>query len=81
MNTTILKKVIDSLREENPKIDYVLGMLETLYEMQDKPATSPATYVPVINTRPQDLDETAMLEAKAISAVETIKALNLNSEV
>lgn len=30
----ILKKAIEELKAEKPRIDYVLGMLETLYEMQ-----------------------------------------------
>jgi len=30
MNSTILERAIELLKEEKPKIDYVLGMLETL---------------------------------------------------
>lgn len=35
MNANILKKCLDELKKSSPKIDYVIGMLETLYEMQD----------------------------------------------
>lgn len=36
MNTKILQKCITELKTEKPKIDYVLGMLETLMEMTGK---------------------------------------------
>lgn len=33
MNTNILNKCVEELKKENPKLDYVLGMLETIIEM------------------------------------------------
>lgn len=40
MNQTILKKVIDELKKDEPNTQYVLGILETLYEMNG-PITPP----------------------------------------
>lgn len=33
MNTNILKKCVEELKKESPKIDYVLGMLESVIEL------------------------------------------------
>jgi hypothetical protein len=41
----IIKKCIDELNKENPKLDYVRGMLEVLFE-QDTPPTP--TFKPAI---------------------------------
>lgn len=62
--TNILQKCIKELKEEKPKIDYVLGMLEVLSEMSDKPLitqTQPAyetkpNFIPAIPT--SSFDET-----------------------
>ena len=35
MNADILKKAVDELKKEKPNIDYVRGMLETLYELEN----------------------------------------------
>ena len=43
MNANILKKCIDKLKEEKPDIQYVLGMLETLFEMQQMTTASGLT--------------------------------------
>ncbi len=43
MNTKLLKKCIDELNKPEPNIDYLRGMLETLYEMQDFPDIKDAT--------------------------------------
>lgn len=41
MNSDILQKAVDELKKEDPKIEYVLGMLETLIALSDKkPATT-----------------------------------------
>lgn len=34
MNTSILKKCLDELNKENPRKDYVIGMIETLIDTQ-----------------------------------------------
>lgn len=42
MNTNILKKCVDELKKETPKIDYVLGMLESVIELSGQtPVVSP----------------------------------------
>jgi hypothetical protein len=33
MNNKILQKCVDELKKESPKIDYVLGMLESVIEL------------------------------------------------
>ncbi len=33
MNTNILRKCVEELKQESPKIDYILGMLETVIEL------------------------------------------------
>ena len=35
MNTNILQKCVDALKEKDPDLSYVRGMLETLIEMGD----------------------------------------------
>ena len=38
MNTNILQKCINELKNEKPKLEYVIGVLETLIDMSpDKP--------------------------------------------
>jgi hypothetical protein len=37
MHTLILKKCVEELKKENPKIDYILGMLETIIELSNEP--------------------------------------------
>lgn len=45
MNTNILQKVIDELNKDNPRLDYVKGILETLVE-----AVPEITSTPINNT-------------------------------
>jgi hypothetical protein len=91
MNTNILKKCIDKLRDiktdevSSSEVQYVLGMLETLYEMQTDKAdlagivssTPPAARVVLPTGKKTDapVDEAAVLDAKARAALETIKDL------
>lgn len=44
MQNTILQKCVEELKKENPKLDYVLGMLETVIEMSNSTPSVP--YVP-----------------------------------
>ncbi len=37
MNKKLLQKVIDELKAEKPSLPYVLGMLETMMEMDSEP--------------------------------------------
>jgi len=87
MNSSILKKVIEELGNETPRLDYVRGMLETLYEIETIPAfeTYPSLHetaikvsnkvgVPArINGEPND--EAAILDARARAAIESVKAM------
>lgn len=81
----IIKKCITELKTEKPKIDYVLGMLETLEEMQPAPMPIvPATSVPVFGVNPltpppgtvrANTDEKAILDARAKAAIQEVKRL------
>lgn len=43
----ILQKCIDELAKENPKLDYIRGMLEVLVEQEpEKPSTTPLAFTP-----------------------------------
>lgn len=48
MNSKILQKCVDALKQDNPDLSYVRGMLETLIDIDVKDA--PATVVPVITS-------------------------------
>ena len=61
MNKNILSKCIDELKKPTPRLDYVLGMLETLFELQGGDSIdrgidralnlTPSTFIPTpINT-------------------------------
>lgn len=69
MNTNIIKKCLTELQKENFRKDYVIGMLETLYEMTsgEKP--------PVIVQEPrQPLSQEEMtLNKMAASKIASIK--------
>lgn len=68
----ILKKCIDELGSTTPRIDYVLGMLETLYSMQ-VPSTSLSTQ-PLSQRGTGSTDvEGSILDARARAAMSTIK--------
>jgi len=62
MNTSILQKCVEELKKSEPKIDYILGMLETVIEMSGVVVTStpvvPNTvYIQATGTTPQPLSE------------------------
>jgi hypothetical protein len=46
MNTQILQKCIEELKQTNPKIDYILGMLETVVAMSAQPPQYPPMNYP-----------------------------------
>lgn len=69
MNSSLLKKAIEELKKADPNIDYLRGMLETLYEMQnpvnaqvDK-ALEKITPAPEVNV----LDQEAKARLKGIN--------------
>lgn len=81
MNTNVLKKCLEELGKETPRLDYLRGMIETLVEMQgavtkNEPATIgiPADY---FETTKVDLnkipDEASMLDNKARVGLGKIK--------
>lgn len=43
----ILKKCLEELSKESPKLDYVRGMLEVLIEQDVKPEVPPISFTPV----------------------------------
>lgn len=86
MNTNILQKCIAELKAEKPRIDYVLGMLETLYEMSemysvpDKYKLAPGVSTPMFQgdkgyPTAGSADEATLIDAPARAALATIKAL------
>lgn len=84
----VLSKCVDELKTPTPRIDYVLGMLETLMEMQDVPikTINPLLTVPltgVLNNYstptapavlPAVMDEAAVMEAQTKSYLDVMKA-------
>lgn len=65
MNRKLLQKVIDELAKENPKLDYIRGILETLIESlpEDKPTGIP--FKGKINTNDKPIDDAALIEMGA----------------
>lgn len=50
MPISILQKAVDELGKESPKLDYIRGLLETLIEIQPKPA--PVSNIPFAGFTP-----------------------------
>lgn len=86
MNITILKKCSDELSKDEPKLDYVRGMLETLIEMDESKdkyivadgegklrVTTPQKEIKKVE---ESQDEASLLDAKARASLEAIKKLN-----
>lgn len=72
MNTAILKKCLDELNKENPRKDYVIGMLETLIETAGY-ATPQQLHVRTPVAKSEEMDEAAILDARAKAALGAIK--------
>jgi len=84
MNQNILQKAIQELKSDKPKIDYVLGMLETLYELgvKEEPLAVRIPQAAMDDMKKMEhrgmdtpQDEAAMLDAKARAAVDKIKSI------
>lgn len=84
MNTSILKKCIDELQQDTFRKDYVLGMLETLYEMQEErpsviPAAQPSGLFPkppyVVTNVAANQDDASILDAKAKAAIAAVQEM------
>lgn len=88
MNQNILKKAIEELQKEQFRKDYVLGMLETLYEMGEQPKESygkgyldgrKTAIGDVLSVMPMEskiIDEGNILDAKALAAIKQVKAMS-----
>lgn len=88
---SILKKCLEELLKESPKIDYIRGMIETLIEIQSPPvAVSNAITVPTFSHVPAsptlpttmtvDLqDEASILDATARLKLKEVKELTAQS--
>jgi len=75
MNTVILKKCVEELNKETPRLDYVRGMLETLIEIQETKTVIPEKKLTAADfaVAVPASDEAAMLDAKARAALAIIK--------
>jgi hypothetical protein len=86
MNRKIIQKVIDELKQDEPKLDYIRGILETLIESLPEEPTIPATYVPhtyipnplnppyvVTSTHSSLIDEGAQIDKEASARLEALK--------
>lgn len=81
MNRAILRKVIEELKKDEPKLDYIRGMLDTLYEMQDdEPIEKPPTIAITAPTFKETQDEADILDAQARAALEVVKGLSESSQ-
>lgn len=64
-NQKTLKKILEELQKDKPRIDYVVGMLEVLI---DEPVVTPlAPYVPSVGL---PIDEASLLDSMAKSSME-----------
>lgn len=83
-----LKKILDELNKEVPRLDYIRGILEVLIENEDEPikyVTTPAstTNFPIadnkgnvkVTSNEKILDEAEMLDATAREKLAEVKKL------
>jgi len=87
MNTSILSKCLEELTKENPRLDYVRGMLETFIDIMNGPAWEPRTtasaapkFVAAPMPSQHSTDEAELLDAKARASLASIKALAAQSQ-
>lgn len=50
MNTNTLIKCVEELKKDKPKLDYVIGILETLIDMNQPSIYTPTMYINSGNT-------------------------------
>jgi hypothetical protein len=74
MNKNLLKKCIAELEKEKPNIDYLRGMLETLYEIQEPSAiiTNKNPVSPVPPASNESFSEAEILEKEAKARLNNI---------
>lgn len=72
----VIKKCVEEFSQENPRLDYIRGMLDTLLSMNG------VEVVPVTKEiiQGQPLDEAAILDAKARTAIAAVMSLNPEQE-
>lgn len=81
MNYKILKRVLDELNKETPKLDYIRGMVETLLSLEPEKAIytvqdttiKPSSLMPLNKAEPKD--EGSILDAMARANLKTIQNL------
>lgn len=71
MNNNIIKKCLEELQKEGFRKDYVIGMLETLYEMTDGPVITQPRAIPV-QPQPNDSDEGQVLDLTAKARLQEV---------
>ncbi len=87
MNTGILRKVLEELEKESPRLDYIRGMVETLVEMQGSipsrlMVVSPGSGPGDGGSNPSSgTDEASILDARARAAIATAQAMAAESNV
>lgn len=72
-----LKKILDELNKEVPRLDYVRGMVEMLVEQDE--ILSVSKTISIKKDEVSTIDEGALLDAKAKASLETIKNLSQNA--
>jgi hypothetical protein len=84
----ILEKAITELKKEDFKKDYVLGMLETLVEMQSAPQVEhkivPPKIIPSLGTDPipeKQVTEAEMLEKLAAAKLKEVQEMSTIDEI
>ena len=86
MNRKLIQKIIDELNKENPKLDYVRGILETVLE--SIPEDFPMQKLKILNIGSEkqpvhiagEMSEAEIMDAKARAAIENIKRITAVSE-
>ena len=78
-NSAILKKCVDELKKDKPRMDYIVGILETLLDMQGGNLSVVSTH-PLFPDKlnPPIVDEGRLLDAMAKASLEQVKA---NSQI
>lgn len=69
----ILQKVLAELRAPEPRLDYVIGMLETLIELRDGEAQAKVSTPRAEKVQPVEVES---IETAALASLETIKKMS-----
>jgi len=85
MNSNILKKCIDELQKDKPRLEYILGLLESLYEIGEpvkylnkyNPENSFSNPIMVTNaTKIGEIkDEGKLMDLEAKAKLESVKKM------